>query len=68
MSIDDEVEFLSWKRRTLELRTAFELRERDRLRAEVEAEEIRKEELSAELERAKAQVCGLIAEGKVRVN
>ena len=68
MSGRDELEFLSWKRRTLELRAAFELRERDRLRAEVEAEEIRQEELNAELERAKAQVCGLIRAGKVRVH
>ena len=56
MSLDDEVEFLRWKKRTLELRVAFELRERDRLRAEIEAEEIRQAELNAELERAQAKV------------
>jgi len=54
MSEQDALEFLEWKRRTLELRAAFELRERDRLRAEVEAEEIRQEELNAELERLNA--------------
>jgi hypothetical protein len=53
----DEVEFLEWKKRTLELRVAFELRERDRRRAETEAEEIRLDSARAELARAKAAVC-----------
>jgi hypothetical protein len=50
----DEIEFLKWKKRTWELRVAFEARERDRLRAEAEAEEIRQEQLNAERERLSA--------------
>jgi len=51
-----EAELLEWRKRTLELRVAFQARERDRLRAEIEAEEIRQGQLKEELARTQEKV------------